>query len=148
MAEVTLKYWIICTFFLGLKMWANSAIQAYARFKYKSFVNPEDAIVFGRMLKAQISAQQNEHPLVFRAALCWRNDLENIPLFMILSLGYVLIGGSPIWALTYFSVFVFARFLHTFCYMTMAQPWRTLAYELGATSTLVMALHTVYLALC
>src|SRR5690606_25721199 len=115
---------------------------------YKSFVNPEDAKTFGAMLKTEMSVLPSEHPLVQRAALCWRNDLENIPLFMILSLGYVLIGGSEMWALTYFSVFVFARVLHTIFYMSMAQPWRTLAYELGAFATLVMAIHALYLALC
>lgn len=113
MSEVTLKFWIVCTFILALKMWANSAVQAIARFKYKTFVNPEDAKFFGAMLKTDMSVQSVEHPLVQRATLCWRNDLENIPLFMVLSLGYVLIGGSEIWALVYFSVFVFARVLHT-----------------------------------
>ncbi len=148
MSEVTLKFWIVCTFTLALKMWANSAIQAFARFKYKTFVNPEDAKVFGAMLKTEMSVQPVEHPLVQRASLCWRNDLENIPLFVILSLGYVLIGGSEILALGYFSVFVFARVLRTIFYISMVQPWRTLAYELGACATLVMAIHTVYLALC
>jgi uncharacterized membrane protein YecN with MAPEG domain len=148
MSEVTLKFWIVCSFILALKMWANSAIQAYARFKYKTFVNPEDAKAFGAMLKTEMLVQPVEHPLVQRAAFCWRNDLENIPLFMILSLGYALIGGNEIWASVYFSVFVFARVLHTIFYISMAQPWRTLAYELGAFATLVMAIHALYLALC
>jgi len=148
MSEVTLKFWIVCTFILAVKMWANSMVQVYARFKYKSFVNPEDAKYFGAMFKTEMSVQPVDHPLAQRAAFCWRNDLENIPLFMFLSLGYALIGGSEFWALVYFTVFVFARILHTIFYISMTQPWRTLAYELGAFATLVMAVHTVYLALC
>ena len=148
MNEVTLKYWIVCTFTLALKMWANSLIQVYARFKYKSFVNPEDARAFGVMLKTEMSLTQDDHPLAQRAALCWRNDLENIPLFMILALGYVLIGGAPIGAAVYFTIYIFARAVHTLCYINQFQPWRTIAYEIGALATLAMAIHSLYLAMC
>lgn len=147
MNEVLLKYWVVCSFLLALKMWANSMIQAVGRFKNKVFVNPEDARVFGGLMKTDINPSTQEHPLVSRASLCWRNDLENIPLFLLLALGYVLIGGSTYWGILYFSVYTVARVLHTWFYMAMLQPWRTLVYEVGAAATFLMAVHSVYIAL-
>ena len=147
MSVEVLKLWAICTVLLSVKMWANAAIQVHARFRNKIFVNPEDARVYSALMKTEFRAEPNEHPLAQRAALCWRNDLENIPLFMILSLGFALLGGPAGWAKLYFSVFVVARVLHTYFYVSAKQPWRTVAYEIGALASMGIAIHVLYLAL-
>ncbi len=147
MNEVTLKVWIICTVLLTVKMWFNSVVQVHARVKNKAFSVPEDAKAFGALLKAELAPVAQEHPLSQRAAACWRNDLENIPLFIILALGYALIGGEPGWLLLYGSVFLFARVLHTFFYLNQLQPWRTVVYEIGSLATLALLVHDVVLAL-
>src|SRR5690606_19386696 len=103
--------------------------------------------MFGNVLKSRLEVSQVEHPTAERAAFCWRNDLENIPLFLILALGFVLVGGSTEWGLVYFAVYAIARISHTVFYMCMLQPWRTIAYEIGAVATVLMAAHTVYIVL-
>src|SRR5690606_30055579 len=74
MNEILLKYWVLCSVVLAAKMWMNSAIQVLARFKNKQFVNPEDARMFGNVLKSRLEVSQVEHPTAERAAFCWRND--------------------------------------------------------------------------
>jgi len=51
-----------------------------------------------------------EAPIVKRAAMAWRNDLENIPIFLFLGLIYVTLGCSPEGAYIYFTIFIVARF--------------------------------------
>ena len=70
-------------------------------------------------------------PIVKRAAAAWRNDLENIPIFLFLGLIYVTLGCWPEGAYIYFSIFVVARILHTIAYLRGLQPARTIFYALG-----------------
>ncbi|GAA3928585.1 MAPEG family protein [Litoribacillus peritrichatus] len=136
-----LKYWVISAVVLFLKMSANSVIQGFYRMKYQRFVNPEDAKAFGALIGKSVENYSEDHPMAVRAAGCWRNDLENIPMFLILGLGFVLMGGNTAWGLIYFSVFTVSRVFHTVCFMLALQPWRNIAYDLGLITGLVMALH-------
>jgi len=145
MESALLKYWLLVTVLLGFKMWANSGVQIWARLKHKTFPNPEDAVSFGSVLKMQLEGGK-EPALAVRAAACWRNDLENIPLFIILALAYVLFDGPMTAGLIYFSSYTIVRSFHTFFYIKGLQPWRTLAFETGALITLTMMLHALYLA--
>lgn len=144
--NVTLKYWIGCAVILYLKMLFNSFTQGYLRVKNKHFVNPEDASIFGRIFKTNATDSEVEAPLIDRASRCWRNDLENIPMFLIISIGYVLAGGRAKWGLIYFSVFTGARIFHTICYMMQIQPWRNLSYVLGVVTTITIAVHSIGIA--
>lgn len=145
MLDLTLKYWVITALLLGIKMWVNSQIQVYWRFRYHSLVVPEDAETFKKLTGKTVGYRDEEHPLVKRAGLSWRNDLENIPFFLITSLGYVLAGGSSEWAILYFSAYFLARSVYTASYLMQLQPWRTLSYEVGFISTYAMIIHTLYI---
>lgn len=70
----TLKLWLLCTIVLATKMWANALVQAYARFRYRQFVNPEDASLVGQLMGKPRPPATQEHPLVQRAERCWRNE--------------------------------------------------------------------------
>ena len=146
MNEMLLKYWILTTGFLAVKMWANSIVQVFCRFKYRAFVNEEDAQQFGAILKTQLIPVKAEHPMVERAALCWRNDLENIPLFLIIALGYVLVGGDTTIGLVYFTIYSLSRALHTIFYLNRLQPWRTIAYQVSSITMVVMLVHSIWQA--
>ncbi|WOD39398.1 MAPEG family protein [Nodosilinea sp. E11] len=143
----TLQLWLLCTVFLAAKMWANSLVQGYCRLHYRQFVNPEDACWAGQVVGHSLPPVSQDHPLVERAARCWRNDLENIPMFLLVALGYGLVGGDRSWGAVYLGTFAIARVLHTLCYLAALQPWRFLAYLLGVGVMGMMAAHSIHLAL-
>lgn len=147
MNDVLLDYWVVLCAVLSIKMWSNSAIQAFTRIRNKQFVNPEDADTFGKFFGEELTVAAREHDTVDRAARCWQNDLENIPLFLILALGFVLVGGSTEWGIIYFGLYSVARIFHTVFYLFRIQPWRTIVYEVGAVITLVMLGHMLLVVL-
>ena len=75
------------------------------------------------------------------AAKAWLNDLENIPMFLILALVYAIAGLSSTAFIVYCAVFTVARILHTIFYLSAAQPWRTIAYTVGALTSFALIIH-------
>ena len=122
-------------------MFANSIVQGIYRVRNRSFTRPDDAAYFGK----GVPAQAEELPIVQRASVCWRNDLENIPMFLIIGLGFVLADGPARAGLLYFGLFTLARIAHTIFYLRPTQPWRNFAYQLGVLMTVAMAIHTLIL---
>jgi len=117
---------------LALKMFAIAIVQGRARVSAGIFVNPEDARTF------HAKEAPEEAPMVQRAARAWRNDLENIPIFLILAWIYVTAGLSSTAFVVYCLVFMAARIAHTICYIGAIQPWRTIAFTIGAIATVAM----------
>ncbi|NMF85257.1 MAPEG family protein [Nodosilinea sp. P-1105] len=142
-----LNLWLLCTIVLAVKMWANALVQAYARFRYRQFVNPEDASLVGQLIGKPRPPATQEHPLAQRAERCWRNDLENIPMFLLVALGYGLLGGSAGWGVVYLGTFAITRTAHTLFYLAGLQPWRFLAYLVGVGATGAIAIHSLGLIL-
>ena len=130
-----LQMYTITTIVLALKMAAISIVQGRARVSAGVFTNPEDAKAFGGQ---QVSA---EVPMVDRASRAWRNDLENIPIFLILAWIYVYGRLSPRVFVIYCIIFMIARIIHTICYLNAIQPARTIAYTVGALTTLAMIIQ-------
>jgi|ERR1700691_4832254 uncharacterized MAPEG superfamily protein len=130
------QFYSLITVILFFKMFANSVVQGLARTGTKTYVTPEDARFFGAPAPAA-----DELPIVKRAAACWRNDLENIPIFLFLALIYVTLGCWPQGAFIYFTIFVIARILHTFAYMRGMQPARTIAYSIGLVICFILSVH-------
>lgn len=147
MSTIALKIWVVGAAILAVKMWANTIVQSIARVKYNAFDIPEDAEKLGSFYKKDLKFAEKKHFLDERGAACWRNDLENIPLFLLLALGFVLIGGSGKWLIGYFSIFIIARISHTVCFLKAAQPWRSFSFDLGFIATIALTIHSVCLAL-
>lgn len=122
-------------------MHANSVVQGIYRVRTRTYTRPDDAAFFGK----GAAPQQADAPIVQRASACWRNDLENIPLFLIIGLGFVLSDGPANAALLYFGLFTLARIAHTLTYLKPMQPWRHLAYQSGTLITLALVVHTLIL---
>lgn len=139
---IAFRYWLISLVVLFVKMYANSVVQGLTRFRSGQFAWPEDA----RMIRGAAVVERDPE-VVERASRCWRNDLENIPIYLFLGLGYVLSGGTPGWAALYFTTFTVARVAHTFCYMRGLQPYRNIAYQLGTLVCFALAIHIVILLL-
>ena len=75
---------------------------------------------------------------------CHRNDLENIPVFLVIGLLYVLTGPSLTTATWHFRVFVASRFFHTVAYLTpLPQPSRFLGFLVGAATNVSMAVQVI-----
>ena len=120
------QFYALTTVILFFKMFANSVVQGIGRVNAKAFVTAEDARFF-----AHAPPVPDEAPIVKRAAMAWRNDLENIPIFLFLGLIYITLGCWPEGVYIYFTIFVIARILHTIAYLRGLQPARTIFYSLG-----------------
>jgi uncharacterized MAPEG superfamily protein len=130
------QFYALTTVILFFKMVANSIVQGIGRVNAKAFVTAEDARFF-----AQASPVPDEAPIVKRAIMCWRNDLENIPIFLFLGLIYVTLGCWPEGVYIYFTIFVVARILHTFAYLNGMQPWRTIFFTIGMTMCVALSIQ-------
>jgi glutathione S-transferase len=133
-----LQMYAITAIVLALKMAAISIVQGRARVSSGIFTNPEDAKTFGAQLASA------EAPIVERASRAWRNDLENIPIFLIVAWIYVYAGLSVSAFVIYCLVFMAARVAHTICYLNAIQPARTIAFTIGALTMLVLMIHLFF----
>ncbi|HYB98879.1 MAG TPA: MAPEG family protein [Candidatus Limnocylindrales bacterium] len=129
-----MRAYAVTTVLLFFKMVLNSTLQGYHRMGRRQFVHAEDAKFFG-------GASGEDLPAVQRLNAVWRNDLENIPIFLFLALVFVLVEASPDGAGWYFGTFVAARYAHTFFFINGVQPWRFLAYTLGQLVCLGLAVR-------
>jgi glutathione S-transferase len=130
-----LQMYAITAIVLALKMAAISVVQGRARMSAGVFTNPEDAKAFGGRQASE------EAPMVERASKAWRNDLENIPIFLIIAWIYVAAGLSAGAFVIYCIVFMAARVTHTICYLNAIQPARTIAFTVGALTMLALIIH-------
>ncbi|PKL03128.1 MAG: MAPEG family protein [Spirochaetae bacterium HGW-Spirochaetae-9] len=133
------KIYALTTLVLFLKMFAVAGVQGVNRIKNRTFVRPEDAAFFGGAAPAAA-----ELPIVERAQNTLRNDLENIPLFLFLMLGYIQLQGPVLPLMIYATLFVSARIGHTLCYLTPRQPWRNLCYQLGLLMDFMLCGHLLW----
>lgn len=134
--DLAFRAYTLAAVVLFFKMSAIGVVQGRARTGAKAFVNPEDAVLFGAAAPVG-----QEIAAVVRANNAFRNDLENIPIFLILALLYVLARCWPTGAVIYFSVFTLARIAHTIAYLNAMQPWRTIFFTIGAVVTLLICIH-------
>jgi glutathione S-transferase len=130
-----LKMYTITAIVLTFKMVAISLAQGRARVAAGIFVNAEDALTFSG------KEAPEEAPAVQRAARAWRNDLENIPIFLILALIYVSAGLADTPFIIYCLVFMACRIGHTICYLNAIQPARTILFTVGALTMLALIIH-------
>jgi uncharacterized MAPEG superfamily protein len=133
-------YSIACSI-LVFKMFASAMLTAATRTRLKQFLNPEDAGLLGG------TAAREEHPDVQRMLRLHRNDLENILPFFTVGLIFVLMGVSAFGAQVYFYTFTGARIVHTITYVAKLQPWRTVAFTVGALCMAGMLVQILIAAL-
>jgi len=130
------QFYALTTVILFFKMFAISIVQGLGRVNAKQFVTAEDARFF-----AHAPPAPDEAPIVKRAQMAWRNDLENIPIFLLVGLIYVTLGCWPKGAFIYFTIFVVARILHTVAYLNGWQPWRTIFFTFGMVACVALAIQ-------
>ncbi|XP_077297803.1 microsomal glutathione S-transferase 1-like [Arctopsyche grandis] len=120
---------------LGLKMLVMSLLTARQRFSKKAFANPEDAKGMGRV------KLDDDVERVRRAHL---NDLENIPVFVIVCTVYLLTSPSLSLAANLIRIFALARIVHTLAYAIFAShKVRGMAWGIGYFITVYMAVMSL-----
>ena len=130
-----LQMYALTAVVLEFKMAAIALVQGRGRLSTGLYVLPEDAKLFSGKESAE------EAPIVDRASKAWRNDLENIPIFLILAGIYVMAGLSAKAFTFYCTVFMVTRILHTYTFIKAMQPWRTVVYTIGALTMIAMMIH-------
>ena len=134
-----LDVWALSAVVLFVKMFAIALYQGRHRAKSGVFAKEEDAAFFGDGTVAE-----RDVPQVERAQRALRNDLENIPMFLILMFVYLLYDGWEQGVYIYCGVFVLARIGHTMTYLSPRQPHRVIAYAAGLLCTLATCGHIVF----
>lgn len=132
-----LRLYALCTLLLVLKMHAVGIYTAVSRSRAKVTPNPEDAARFN----AQTTDE--EPPAAARGNRAHRNDMENIPPFLLLALVGVLVGAAPLALKITLIAFTAARVGHSIAYLRSMQPWRSVAHGVGQLSVLAMVVLIV-----
>jgi uncharacterized MAPEG superfamily protein len=129
---------VIFTVLLALKMGAVAFVTSNERRKAKVVVNPEDVGV-----NPGSHTENEDAPATLRAKRAHLNDVENIPVFLVLALLFTLTGCSATAGWVYFGVYFAARTLHTIFYLRAMQPWRTAMFALGQLTQLGIIVQLV-----
>jgi len=131
----------VCTVFLFLKMLFAGVYTAFGRRKDGRPAAPEDTFV-----TKNSSSEAGDMGTFDRGQAMHRNDLENIPIFLLIAI-LLLISGSAssknsvVAHIIYYAVFSFARLVHSFCVVFALQPWRSIAWATGVAATMAAAIH-------
>ncbi|KAK5648617.1 hypothetical protein RI129_003509 [Pyrocoelia pectoralis] len=122
---------------LVLKVLLMAPLTAIQRFKHKAFANAEDAI--------SEKVKPKTHDNVERVRRAHLNDLENIPVFLVAGLAYILTNPSVWLATMLFRVFTISRMIHTIVYAVyvLPQPARFFAFLGGLLTTIYMAVQAL-----
>lgn len=126
---------------LWLKMVAVMTAQGVVRLRTRRFRHAEDVAYFGGG-----KGVLGDPPLAERGQRALVNDLENIPMFLILHLSLALMGGAPVLLMIYAGLFSGARIIHTVAFLSPRQPLRNLGFSLGAIVALAVSAHILVLA--
>jgi glutathione S-transferase len=144
LANPAFRTYAACTSILALKMLASAVYTGTRRQVHQSYINPEDAHVFGGESAA---AADLESPEVAHALRIQRNDIENIPAFFAIGLVYVLTGASAFGASLYLWTFTVARLVHTVAYVRRTQPLRAICFITGSLCVAAMSLRILFVTL-
>ncbi|XP_072017096.1 microsomal glutathione S-transferase 1-like [Amphiura filiformis] len=123
-----------------LKMMSMSLLTSSARMKKKSYAALEDYDLYGEKKPARGIPEYD--PDVERIRKCHRNDLENIPPFLIIGLLYIFTHPTLYVATMHYRAFVICRFFHMVSYlMPLPQPCRGIGWMVGVAVTVSMGLQ-------
>ena len=108
------------------KLHSSSLIQAIARIRSKRFRHSDDAAFFG---KQKGIANGVVSPLDQTGQRIWQNDIENIYPYLFIGITFSLSAPSVIVQITYFTLFLLTRILHSVFLVFPRQPHRNIFYQ-------------------
>lgn len=130
-------------FYAGIlifKTFMMSFLTARQRMKNRVLPSPED---YGEKNKGKPIPSCEDVDRVRRAH---QNDLENIPIFLIIALLYTLLNLSPVRGIWCLRIFTAARFLHTIAYLNSVSKPRGAGFVVGTICLLIMGVSVLYAA--
>lgn len=136
LADSVWKAYAVCAAILVLKMWLTGNATGLLRVRRGVYATPEDYTFMGK-------AGGGEDEAIERLRRAHRNDLENVLPFLAAGALYAATGPSAALAGWLFGIFTAARVVHTVVYALGLQPWRTIAFEVGNVSLLVIVAHAL-----
>jgi uncharacterized MAPEG superfamily protein len=123
----------VCAAILVLKVVLTGNAVGLTRVRKRIYISPEDYAFAG----ADPAVGRDDQ--IERLRRAHQNDLENILPFLVIGFLYALTGPSYRLAWWLFVPFTAARVLHTLAYAAGVQPWRTIAFEVGNVTLIVMS---------
>ena len=82
--------------------------------------------------------------MIYSSFRAHQNDLENIPIFLIIALLYTLLNLSPVRGIWCLRIFTAARFLHTIAYLNSVSKPRGLGFGVGTVCLLILGVSVLY----
>lgn len=119
---------------LSLNLIGLGNATAITRARNKEAINAEDAKPGSETKIVGLDGSEGTQ----RHARAHRNALENIPLFLITGLLFVMTGPKLALAASIFAVFTVGRIGHSVCYVKGIQPMRTISFVLALLAQVVM----------
>ncbi len=123
--EPVMRLYVLSAVILILKMIATGGFTGTLRLFRKAYITEEDA----RFMRVEPGAQPD--PLIGRLERIQRNDVENIPTYLISAFLFALSGPPTALAAWLFGLVTVSRLLHTLIYAGGWQPWRSIVFEVG-----------------
>jgi len=134
--DPVVRLYVVIYLLLVLKMAVVGTYTSILRLGRKVYATPEDYALQGLARKTTVDED------VERVRRAHRNDLENILPFFVVGFCYLLTGPSWNAAAIYLIGYLIARIAHSVFYIRSMQPYRTIAFTLGAVLTISMMVHT------
>lgn len=124
LTDPAVRLYALSAVVLILKMLLTAGGTGTLRLFRKAYITDEDARFMGQ-------SGTRPDPLIARLERIQRNDLENIPLYLVSGLLFALSGPSHTVAATLFGLVTGGRLLHTLAYLRAWQPWRSVFFEVA-----------------
>ena len=140
--------YMIAASIMVLKIMGQGWMTVYRMLRSDSgLVSPEDLQV-GPINPNPRPEQLEVNDYVDRSRRMHRNDLENIPGFLVIGLLFVIAQPSLMLANILMYGFVAARFAHAIAYATkQSHEMRATFYTIGSVAVIVMAVYTLVAAI-
>ena len=138
LTEPAFSLYAVCSAILVATLYAIGFWTAKVRNDRKAIVNHEDVKVNSGATVVDV-----EHPDVQRLKRAHMNAIENAVPFFVIAFIYTQTLPSMNMARGLFFTFVAIRVLHAIFYATAKQPFRTLAFTVGAIINLVMVVQVL-----
>jgi len=121
-----------CAGTLALNMVIKAPLTGFYRLYTKSFITFEDALDAAGGDEEKAKKMMSENDDVERYRRAHLNDLENIPIFLLVALFYLVTGPSTSMANCHFIAFTASRILHTVAYVGLkSSAIRGLGFLIG-----------------
>ncbi|SOE18532.1 glutathione S-transferase [Hoeflea halophila] len=141
------EVYVIAATLMALKIMLQGWMTVYRMLKSNSgLASPED-LQKGLINKSPDPSQLEVNDYVDRSRRMHRNDLENIPAFLIAGLLFVIVNPELWLAQTMMFGFVAARLAHFWAYATKKpHEVRATFYTIASLSVIYMSIHVLWVA--